>query len=268
MSKIELQASAGLLALIEANAPFWSAEAEVIHSYWDVPFRSGKTDRKWLTHQIYKEYWDGVLPSLALFNEHVPGISAQAGRTRLLELAEVLYEEFEHFAMFANLFLVLDGEDYRLSPDELREAGAWPENDALMGLRQIHISEAPELGRRAGRFTEGGYCALFSEGMKLAGRNDFDSAVAGICRKIYEDEFNHMLLGIIEIDNDQLSEQDWKSLEQYTVAQMKQRIVMRNAQFSFPVSNSRMDELLAGKATPIVFDFEYAVQLLNGQGRH
>ena len=54
MSNIELQSSAGLLALIEANAPFWGAEAEVIRSYWDAPIRNAETDRKWLTHQVYK----------------------------------------------------------------------------------------------------------------------------------------------------------------------------------------------------------------------
>ena len=265
MSNVELQASAGLLALIEANAPFWSAEAEVIRGYWDAPIRNAETDRKWLTHQVYKEYWDGVLPPLALFNEYLPKAGAQAGRKKLLEIAEVMYEEVEHFSMFADLFLVLDGKDYQLSTEELKEAGAWPENDALMTLRQQHISEARELGQRAFRFTEGGYCALFSEGMKLAGRNDFDSAVAGVCKKIYEDEFNHMLLGIIEADSNQLSDSDWAALQQYTVAQMKKRIIMRNAQFSFPVSDSRMGELLAGKAAPVIFDFDYAAQLLNKQ---
>jgi len=265
MSKIELQTSAGLLAIIEANAPFWGAEAEVIRSYWDAPIRNRETDRKWLTRQVYKEYWDGILPPLALFNEYLPRAGAQAARMKLLEIAEVLYEEVEHFSMFADLFLALDGNDYQLSTDELKEAGAWPENDVLMTLRQQHISEAPELGQRAFRFTEGGYCALFTEGMKLAGRNDFDSAVARVCRKIYEDEFNHMLLGMIEADDNQLSEADWDALQQYTVDQSKQRVVMRNAQFGFPVSSDRMDELLAGKATPVIFDFEYAAQLLNKQ---
>ena len=103
MSTIELQASTGLLALIEANAPFWGAEAEVIRSYWDAPIRNAETDRKWLTHQVYKEYWDGVLPPLALFNEYLPKAGAQAGRKKLLEIAEVMYEEVEHFSMFADL---------------------------------------------------------------------------------------------------------------------------------------------------------------------
>jgi len=44
---------------------------------------------------------------------------------------------------------------------------------------------------------------------------------------------------------------------------MKKRILMRNAQFSFPVSDERIAEMLDGKADPVVFDFEYAAQLLN-----
>ena len=263
-----LHTSTGLLDLVEANTPFWGGEAEVIKSYWGSPLRNTETDRKWLTHQVYKEYWDGVLPPLAQFSEQLPRAGVQVERAKLVELAEVLYEEVEHFTLFADLFLVLDGNDYQLSPDELKVAGAWPENDALMVLRQAHIAESEKLGQRASRFTEGGYCALFSEGMKLAGGNEFDSAMAEVCRKIYADEFNHMLLGIIATDNDQLSESDWKALQQYTVAQTKQRIVMRNAQFSFPVPASRMDELLAGKAVPAVFDFEYTAQLLNNQGEH
>jgi hypothetical protein len=167
--------------------------------------------------------------------------------------------------MFADLYMVLDGSDYKLSTAELKVAGAWPENDALMALRKKHFSESAEIGQRATSFTEGGYVALFTEGMKLAGRNKFDTAVAEVCKKIYDDEFNHMLLGIIESDSNQLSESEWQTLERYTIEQMKKRIIMRNAQFSKPVADDRMNALLAGQASPIVFDFEYAAQLLNKQ---
>jgi hypothetical protein len=161
--------------------------------------------------------------------------------------------------------MVLDGTDYKLSPEELKAEGAWPENDALMALRKKHHSESAEIGQRATSFTEGGYVALFTEGMKLDGRNKFDTAVASVCKKIYDDEFSHMLLGIIETDSDQLSKSDWQTLEGYTVEQMKKRIIMRNAQFSKPVDDDRMRALLAGQAEPITFDFEHAAQLLNKQ---
>ena len=198
MSRKELTPSTGLLHLIEANAPYWGAEAEVIRTYWDSPVRNVETDKKWLSHHTYKECWYGVQPYLNMFNKQLPLASSSEQRSRLEELSEIVYEEVEHFVMFADLFQALDGNDYALSPDELKAKGEWAENDALMNLRKENYAQSEYIGQRAISFTEGGYVALFSEGMKLAGRNKFDSAVAEVCKKIYDDEFNHMLLGIIE----------------------------------------------------------------------
>jgi hypothetical protein len=150
-----------------------------------------------------------------------------------------------------------------MTPDELLTAGAWAENDQLIALRKAHLEESEDIGLRATSFSEGGYCALFSEGMKLAGRGGFDDALADVCRRIYDDEFSHMLLGILETDNEQLSDKEWAMLQRFTVAQMKQRVVMRNAQFSHPVPDQRVQELLEGKVEPVVFDFGYAEQLLS-----
>jgi len=260
-----LNPSQGLLKLIEANAPFWGAEAEVIRSYWDSQVRTIETDRKWLTHQVYKEYWNGVHPYLNLFNEQLPQATSQEQRNKLMNLSEIVYEEVEHFVMFADLFQKLDGNDYTMTPDELKATGEWAENDALVELRRKHFEESPEIGQRAISFSEGGYCALFTEGKKLEGRGGFEDALAEVCRRIYDDEFNHMLLGIIETDSEQLTDEDWDTLERFTTAQMRQRVLMRNAQFSHPVSDERMQDLLAGKAQPVVFDFGYAEQLLSKQ---
>ena len=43
---------------------------------------------------------------------------------------------------------------------------------------------------------------------------------------------------------------------------MKKRIVMRNAQFSQPVPEGRLQELLGGEAEPVEFNFAHAVQLI------
>ena len=257
--------SEGLASLVRANEPFWGGEAEVIRSYWDSPTRSRETDNKWLVHQIYKEYWHGIRPSADSFNAQLPHAGADIGRTKLLEAAEVLHEEVQHFSLFADLYRVLEGVDFALSPAELKVRGSWPEDDELMKLRERHKAESAALGGRAYRFTEGGHCALFTEGMKLVGRGAFDDALAGVCRQINEDEFNHMLLGIVGLDDAKMSPSDWDTLIRYTVAQMKMRIVMRDAQFSHPVSKDRLAELLAGKATPAKFDFERAAPMMNSQ---
>ncbi len=263
MTKIQTQISEGLATLIQANEPFWGGEAEVIRTYWDAPMRTQATDRKWLVHQIYKEYWDGILPPLDAVNAQLPLASAKGGRTKLLEMAKVLYEEVQHFSLFADLYLALEGTDYDLSPEELKVQGSWSENDDLMKLRQQHREQSPELGRRAYHFTEGGHCALFTEGMKINGRNTFDDAVADVCRRIYEDEISHMLLGITGADEAGLSQTDWATLTRTTVEQMKKRILMRNAQFSCPVKDNRLAELLDGKAVPVKFDFDQAALLMN-----
>ncbi len=46
---------------------------------------------------------------------------------------------------------------------------------------------------RAHLFTEGGYCALFREGMKLGGRGGVDDAIAAACAEIHDEEFDHMM---------------------------------------------------------------------------
>jgi hypothetical protein len=255
--------SGGLRRLIEANEPFWGGEAEVIRSYWQSPVRTPEADRKWLIHQIYKEYWDGILPPLELFRQSLPEASVKKGRDRLRTLAEVLYEEVEHFGLFADLYRKLAESDYALTPEELKEQGSWAENDDLMAMRQRHKEESPGLGLRAHRFTEGGYCALFTEGMALRGGGMTEDAIAEVCRQIYEDEFNHMLLGIMETDDADLTDSDWDTLIQYTVEQMKSRILMRNAQFSRPVSEQRLEELLLGRAEAVHFNFQIAEELLN-----
>jgi hypothetical protein len=165
--------------------------------------------------------------------------------------------------LFAGLQKLLDGNEYCLSPHELQTLGSWPENDALMDLRKQHTAESTVLGSRAARFTEGGYVALFSEGMKLEGRNAFDSAVAQVCQKIYQDEFGHMLLGIVATDKEPISDEHWEILRGFSVAQIHKRIVMRNAQFSRPVPAARMQELLDGQGPPVKFDFDYAERLMN-----
>ncbi len=147
----------------------------------------------------------------------------------------------------------------------LEQQGAWKENDDLMNLRKNHCTEDAELGNRALRFTEGGYVALFAEGMKLAGRNEIDNEIAKVCKYIYDDEFSHMLLGIAETDQEKLTDSQWQRLKYFTVEQSKKRILMRNAQFSFPVLQQRIDQMLSGDAEPVQFDFSYAEQLINNR---
>jgi len=245
------RASGSLVRLIAANAPYWAGEAEVVRTYFASATRTAQTDRTWVLHQAYKEYWDGYVPVLRVL---AADETADPGRTS--ELVDVLRDELNHYEWFAGLYdeLAPDGQP-GLDPGRLQREGPWVENTALGALRAAHREQHGDIGRRAQWFTEGGYVTLYREGRLLAGRGGIDEHVASVCAKVYEDEFDHMLSGIAGLDQLGLSESDWQRLQTLTVAQLRLRIRMRNAQFSQPLSPGRIDALCEGAAEPAPFDW-------------
>ena len=262
--------SASLKRLIDTAAPFWAGEAEVFTTYWTSPRRTRETDRRWLALQCSKEVWgSGISSSKGIFLEPAeqlvvafPKIDTEIDRHEVLDIAEGLWAEFAHYCAFADAYdaLALPGEA-KMNPHAVKTS--WPEDIALTELRFAHRRDHPTLGMRATRFTEGGYCTLFSEGMKLAAHTDgphgrANALIAQACRRVYDDEFGHMLKGIVGLDAEALSEAEWRLLGELSVAQLKLRIAMRNAQFGSPLSETRVREICAGGCAPLPFDYDKA----------
>jgi hypothetical protein len=253
--------------LIETLAPLWAGEAEVIRSYWSSPVRTRDTDLRWLRLQCRKEFWDSFAdPQKGLYLEPLdrlraafPKIDREIDRHEVLDIAEMFFAEFSHYVAFADAYDAIRGpDDPKLDPHLLREQGDSPENAELARIRAGHRRQYGELGMRACEITEGGYCALFSEGMKLEGRPGADGAIARACRAVYDDEFGHMLRGIVNLDEENLTPEDWRRLAEMTREQMQARIHMRNAQFGHPLSEQRIQEIFAGRIEPVAFDYERA----------
>jgi hypothetical protein len=250
--------SEGLQRLIEANAALWAGEAEVVRSYWDSPGRNRETDRLWIERQMYKEFWDGFSVAFDKIKNNLPRLERGMTRYEFLDVSEVMYEELAHYCLFADVYDAICGEGVEsLDPQRLKESGDWKENKELMALRKEHKKLHGEWGARAHAFTEGGYCTLYLEAMKLKGRGGIDDLIADACGKVYEDEFDHMLAGIAGMDGT-LEVSQWDLLAQLTADQMRSRILMRNAQFGYPVASERIEELIAGKCEPLAFDYERA----------
>ncbi|MGR8920650.1 MAG: hypothetical protein ACU85V_13620, partial [Gammaproteobacteria bacterium] len=249
--------SSRLRALLDAAAPLWAGEAEVVRSYFEWPRRTRETDMLWLRRQCRKEFWDSVhfvddesglvLGPLESLRAGLPRLERGFGRHEALDLAESLCDELRHYVLFADVYDLLRGPaDPPLDVHAARTADEWPENRALGELRQAHRAAHGALAARVCRFTEGGYCTLYREGLKRAGKGPIDDALAHACRRVYDDEVDHMTKGIAGLDAAGLTAADWTLFTELTRAQLAARIHMRNAQFSHPLSAARIAEILDG----------------------
>ena len=245
--------------MVEANAPLWGAEAEVCRTYFGSSRRSRRSDLRWIARQAAKELLDGVAPRADLVARLLAEGAGATQADLLVRAAEELHEEATHFSAFAIAYDRLREKDTpALDADTLAGAVSWPENMALRAARQRHRSEHGALGEHASAFTEGGYCTLYAEGMRLAGRGDADDAIAEACTLVYEDEFGHMLAWVGELGEAELEAAEWELLTQLTVEQSRLRVLMRAAQFDDPVEPDRLAQLVAGQGPPIAFDWTRA----------
>ena len=259
-----------LRRLIEAAAPLFAGEAEVIRSYWDSPVRTIETDLRWLELQVFKEFkgsgvgdFDNrgvIMGPLTEVLEVLPRMDIEVPRHRIRDLLEGLYEEFTHLVAFADVYDAIrpDGVP-KLDPHRCQ---GWEEDTVLTQLRYGTIAEHGEIGARASKFSEGGYCTLFREGMRIAGRGGNDALIADACAKVYDDEFEHMLGGIVGLDSEGMAAAEWSRMETLVKDLLKARVAMRNGQFSNPLSPQRVAEIHAGEIDPLAFDYDKAEALM------
>ena len=196
-----------------------------------------------------------------IFRRIDTGAADSVNRRYALELIEVLHDEFDHYIRFADVYDAMRGPDTEpLNPHEIQ---TWDEDAELTRVRHQHNEVHGALGIRASRFTEGGYCALFREGMRLKGRGGADDMIADACTKVYEDEFDHMLEGIIGLGEEGWTEEQFALMGNLVIEQLRLRIRMRNAEFSFPLSEERVKAIFAGDIEPEPFDYERATAAIH-----
>ncbi len=256
---------------IAANAPLWAGEAEIVRTYWTSPVRTRETDKLWLRRQCWKEYCgladsEGATPAMVSdlivqLQRQVPQLDITVDRHDLRGLMEKVYVEYTHYCLFSDVHdTLLDPGEPKLNANKLTD---WPEENARSPRAAAPQGQsAGKLGRRATDFTEGGYCTMYSEGAKLKGRPGLDGAIGRACQKVFDDELGHMMAGVVGVDDEHLSDAQWAELTDLTNEQLRLRLYMRNAQFSHPLTDARIAEILAGRIEPIAFDFAKAETFL------
>ena len=259
-----------LQRLVDVSAPLWAGEAEVVRTYFTSPIRTLETDLLWIQRQCSKEFngtgageyknmgvFLGPLTELQLIYPKIDtGEEDSVDRHYVLELLEILKEEYEHFCLFSDVFdKIKPANTPSINPHKLE---TWDEDAALTKVRHDAIAEHGRLGIRATRFTEGGYCTLFREGMNAAEiGGKFDAAnklIAAACKEIYEDEFDHMLEGIAGLDGEGWTSEEFQLMEDIVLKILRRRITMRNAEFSFPLTEERVQAIYEGDILPEIFD--------------
>ncbi|MGH8621296.1 MAG: hypothetical protein ACREUB_09085 [Burkholderiales bacterium] len=248
-----------LRRLVDLSATCWAGEAEVARTYFQSPRRSKKSDLTWLARQCYKEMWgSGVgdrkkglfLGPVEQLRKAYPRIDRGVDRHEVLEIIDGLRAEFYHYCLFADVHDYLSGG--KLDPRRLE---SWPADDELARLRYAYRDQRGRLGYFAVRFTEGGYCSLYSTGMRLKGTGELNDRIAHACEKVYTDEIGHMREGFIGLAREKLTRAQWDEIGTMSRKILLQRIHMRNEQFDFPLTAGRIREIEAGRIEPMPFDY-------------
>lgn len=253
-----MSADSQMRALLEASRALWGGEASVFRTYWQSRTRTVDTDLAWIARQCHKELFDGVVSRLAAFDEQLPGLTVSSRVDTEVDRLErqlvAAAEEYRHFRLFAAVHeAVRRANDPPLDLDTLRDDWRWAENDALGEMRARHRHDYGELGAMAGAFTEGGGATLFMEGMVLRG-DGADRLIRDVCAQVYDDEVTHLRDGFDQLATSSLSKDEWSTLHTLVTEQLRQRIVMRNAQFDRPMDADDLDAALRGNAEPAGVD--------------
>ena len=233
-----------LRRLVELAAPCWAGEAEVVCTYFQSPKRGRETDLLWLRRQCYKEIWGSGVGDkekglfqgpIAYLSTVFKKIDQEVNRHEILDVIDELRSEFFHYCLFADIHDFLSGE--KLNPQQLT---GWPADYELARIRYEYREKHGKLGYFAVRFTEGGYCSMYSAGMRLAGTGDLNDRIAKACERVYIDEIGHMRTGFGGLSRQDLSRSEWDELADMIRKILIQRIYMRNEQFGFLLAEERI----------------------------
>jgi hypothetical protein len=248
-----------LKRLVGLAAPYWAGEAETVSTYFESSARSKETDLLWLRRQCFKEVWgSGVgdkkkglfLGPVAYLGEVFDKIDRGVDRKEVLNVIDDLRTEFSHYCLFADIYDAVSGE--KLNPQQLT---SWEADNELARLRYEYREKRGKLGYFTVRFTEGGYCSMYSAGMRLAGTGELNDQIAKACEQVYVDEIGHMRSGLVGLSRQDLAAADWDEITVMTRRILLQRIHMRNEQFSYPLSEDRIRAIDAGEIEPMEFDY-------------
>lgn len=253
--------------LVSLARAYRAAEAEIVRSYFQKR-RKPEHHLGWLKAQAFKEY-SAIRPLLTALVKLYPHRSPGIRRHQYEELSEKLADETRHARLIMDLIEEITGE--RVGTDDL----PWlPQDKKLAKVRArysktyagfLHGSETitskevrrrdEDVERAAITLTEGGGGALYEVCRRLNGSR-LERKIAGAFAEIHSDEMRHKDAGAEELARLVRSKKDYRRAAEIIRRVSSQRLRMRNEQFGFPFSKSKLEELgRASRSVPSDPDF-------------
>jgi hypothetical protein len=131
----------------------------------------------------------------------------------------------------------------------LRELRPLPEDQKLQEMRAAYRAQGGIVERAAVDFTEGGGGAMFQVLSQLDG-GGLERRIATIFKLIAEDEKAHGPMEIYTIARCARNSEDWRRARTIVEAVSRQRVLMRNEMFGYPLSPTRVQEIMEGHIEP------------------
>jgi hypothetical protein len=236
-------------------AIFRAGEAEIARTFFSAR-RPLHEHAAWLRFQVAREARN--LDEIARHRrcELVEQVDKTASREDLVRILMEDYQEISHYAMLAYIYEGLTGE--RVEWRRLREIAKTASWYELSRREHQRWAEFKERGSRlelaAALFTRGGGGALFYGFISLEG-GDYEFLLSEAAKIILHDELEHgasegreELLKLIRTPRD-------VEIAKEIIIEMSQiRLAMRNEQFSRPLSETRLAELVNGKLNPLTIE--------------
>jgi hypothetical protein len=230
------------------------AEAEIVKAYFAQP-RTKEQHIRWLKAQAFKEY-SAIKPLLKITSSFYSHFDGDVDRHDFEEIAEKLAEETKHARLVMDLLEVIVGKKVR--PRNL----VWlPEDKKLARVRArysktyaalLHGSKIPnekemrrkdeELERAAVTLTEGGGGALYEVCVRLK-EGTMEKKIATAFSEIRRDEADHKNAGARNLAKLVRRREDFDRAAEIIRQVSSQRLRMRNEQFGFPLSKTKLREL-------------------------
>lgn len=226
---------------------FWAGEAEVARVFFEKP-RTEEEHLFWLKSQMLREF--GAAGAVSRVADAYKRVETELERHQVHEQWITSEEEYSHYVVLADIAEEIAGR--RILPEEILYNRDLPESKALSAVR----TRGSDWDAAVSGFHEGGGLGIYFTCMNIKPMDGdpYRPEIAEAMAMIYGDELEHASKGLRAMVRVAVAatNEEWEQVLQKVELVGYHRVRMRNEQFGFPLPESRIEEIKAGKILPYI----------------